>query len=184
MKNNKAEQDTPLPLCQLVKMTAPVFLFGVILPFVDIVTDLRMIIRLYMGVPGCSRSNSNNSVYHACVGAPDLEKYCQDNLGACPTERHQIFAFMLLGKYNLMYTRTYVENVFPVPFLLNYIASFLAWYRLEKNKLLTVVFPIFNLYSVFGWFSLINYNCHNMNSFRCTEGHEKNKAISLAGLEI
>ena len=157
MKNNEAERDTPLPLGQLVKMTAPVFLFGVILPFVDMVTDLRMIIRLYVGVPGCSRSNSNNSVYHACVGAPDLEKYCQDNLGACPTERHQIFAFMLLGKYNLIFDYV-LDYVVPVPFLLSYMASFLAWYRLEKNKLLTVVFPLFNLYPIFGWFSFNEFS--------------------------
>ena len=51
MINNEAERDPPLPLGQLVKMTAPIFLFGVILPFVDMVTDLRMIIRLYVGVP-------------------------------------------------------------------------------------------------------------------------------------
>ena len=134
-------------------MTAPVFLFGVILPFVDMVTDLRMIIRLYVGVLACD-FNSIWTVYEACDRATDKEKYCQDNLGACLFEKHPIFASMLLGKYNLIYTRTSVENVVPVPFLLNYFASFLAWYRLE-NKLLTVVFPIFNLYSIFGVFYFV-----------------------------
>ena len=155
MENIDVEQVTPLPLGQLLRMTAPVFLFGVILPFVDMVTDLRMIIRLFVGVPICDSNNyySNRTVYYACKREPDLEKYCQDNLGACATEQHPIFASILLGKYTLIYTRTSVENVVPVPFLLNYIASFLAWYRLERNKLLTVVFPIFNLYSIFGWFS-------------------------------
>ena len=154
MKNNEAERDSPLPKGQLVKMMAPIFLFGVILPFVDMVTDLRMIIRLYVGVgvPGCDYYNSNRTVYYACLRAPDLEKYCQDNPGDCSTEQHPIFASMLFGNYNFMYYRTSVENVIPVPFLLNYIASFLAWNRLEKNKLLTVVFPIFNLYSIFGAF--------------------------------
>ena len=98
MKNNEEARDTPLSLSQLVKMTAPIFLFGVILPFVDMVTDLRMIIRLYVGVPGCS--SSNWTVYYACQRAPDLEKYCQDNLGACLSEKHPIFASMLLGNYN------------------------------------------------------------------------------------
>ena len=148
MKNNEAERDSPLPKGQLVKMMAPIFLFGVILPFVDMVTDLRMIIRLYVGVPGCSA----NGFYWLCQESKDYEKYCQDNPGACSTEQHPIFASMLFGNYNFMYYRTSVENVIPVPFLLNYIASFLAWNRLEKNKLLTVVFPIFNLYSIFGAF--------------------------------
>ena len=100
MNNNEDAGDKPLPLGQLVKMTAPVFLFGVILPFVDMVTDLRMIIRLYVGVPACDFNNyySNRTVYFACDSATDLEKYCQDNLGACATEKHPIFASMLLGK--------------------------------------------------------------------------------------
>ena len=80
MKNNEAERDMALPLGQLVKMTAPVFLFGVILPFVDMATDLRMIIRLWMGVPSGWG--------------------CQDSPGGCElTEKHPIFASMLLGKY-------------------------------------------------------------------------------------
>ena len=79
MKNTEAEKGTPLPLGQFVKMTAPIFLFGVILPFVDMVTDLRMIIRLYQGVQGCG-----------------------DYPGDCSTEQHPIFASMLLGMYNVI----------------------------------------------------------------------------------
>ena len=97
MKNNEAERDPPLPLGQLVKMTAPVFLFGVILPFVDMVTDLRMIIRLYVGVPGCSANAS-----YTCEDTLDLGKYCKDYPGDCATEKHPIFASMLLGKYTLI----------------------------------------------------------------------------------
>ena len=101
MENIAVEQDTPIPLGQLVRMTGPVFMFGVILPFVDMVTDLRMIIRLYKGVPGCNA----NSTFHALFPdhlSQNLEKYCQDNPGNCSTEKHPIFASMLLGKYNLI----------------------------------------------------------------------------------
>ena len=45
-----------------------------------------------------------------------------------------------------------------MPFLLSYIASFLAWYRLEKKKLLTLAFPILNLYPIFGVFSFIKFS--------------------------
>ena len=96
MNNNEDAGDKPLPLGQLVKMTAPVLFFGVILPFVDMVTDLRMIIRLYVGVgePVCSKNWIANTYYR------DYQDY-QGNIGACSTEQHPIFASMLLGKYNL-----------------------------------------------------------------------------------
>ena len=42
--------------------------------------------------------------------------------------------------------------VVSVPFLLSYMASFMAWYRLEEKKLTTLVYPILNLYPIFGGF--------------------------------
>ena len=89
-------EETPLPLGQLVKMTAPVFIFGVILPIVDMVTDLRMIIRLYTGVQGCSVNASDT-----CLESADIDKYCQENSGECSTKQHTIFASMLLGELNI-----------------------------------------------------------------------------------
>ena len=44
----------PLTTWELVKMTGPLILFGILLPTVDNLTDLRMIIRLYIGIPGCN----------------------------------------------------------------------------------------------------------------------------------
>ena len=97
MKNMELQQKTQrcLPLGQLVKMTAPIFVFGVILPFVDMVTDLRMIIRLFEGVPACSKDASS---YRNCVYSNNFTAYCQDNPGDCGSESHQIFASMLLGR--------------------------------------------------------------------------------------
>ena len=43
----------PLTNWELVKMAAPIVLFGILLPTVDNYTDLRLIIRLYTGVEGC-----------------------------------------------------------------------------------------------------------------------------------
>ena len=40
---------------------------------------------------------------------------------------------------------------FLVPFLASYLASFFTWYRLERDRrLLTLVFPLFNMYSIYG----------------------------------
>ena len=96
MKAKESVPEVPLSLWPFVKMTAPVFLFGVILPFADIVTDLRMIIRLYIGVPGCAT--------YYCRYSKDQASYCQENPGECDTEKHTIFATMFLGRqiYNLV----------------------------------------------------------------------------------
>ena len=37
-----------------------------------------------------------------------------------------------------------------VPFLLNYIVSFITWYRMEKYKTWTFVLPLLNVYPIFG----------------------------------
>ena len=98
MTNVEKEPGTPLPLGQLVKMIAPIFIFGVILPFVDMVTDSRMIIRLYTGVQGCS---VNASDIYTCLESADIDKYCQENPGECSTKQHTIFASMLLSELNI-----------------------------------------------------------------------------------
>ena len=105
MTKIEKEPETPLPLGQLVKMTAPVFGFGVILPLVDMVTDLRMIIRLYAGVQGCAVNASDT-----CFGSADIDTHCQENPGECSTVQHTIFASMLLGKLNMMLLRKIPEH--------------------------------------------------------------------------
>ena len=44
-----------------------------------------------------------------------------------------------------------VINIGPLGFfLLNYVAAFTTWYKLEKNKISTIIFPIFNIYPIYG----------------------------------
>ena len=50
----------PLTTWELVKMTGPIILFGILLPTVDNLTDLRMIIRLYTGITGCKFVDPDN----------------------------------------------------------------------------------------------------------------------------
>ena len=100
MTKIKNKPETPLPFGQFAKMTAPILGFGVIVPFVDIVTDLRMIIRLYAGVPRCSSGNETSLYDSICFKSEDIDTYCQENPGECSTERHPIFASTLLGKLN------------------------------------------------------------------------------------
>ena len=92
MKAKEPEPEAPLSLWPFVKMTAPVFLFGVILPFADIVTDLRMIIRLYLGVTVCGPE----ARWRCSVS--QVNTFCKENPGECVTEKHTVFATMFLGR--------------------------------------------------------------------------------------
>ena len=84
-------------------MTAPIVIFGVTLPLVDMITDLRMIIRLYVGVPRCAVKETSLPLYNStCFKSDDIGTYCQENPGECSTEQHPIFASMLLGKLIMM----------------------------------------------------------------------------------
>ena len=89
----KSKSEAPLSFWPFVRMTAPVFLFGVILPFTDIVTDLRLILRLYIGVTGCRGGDTG----WQCWSSP-VNTYCQENPGECKTVKHPIFATMFLGR--------------------------------------------------------------------------------------
>ena len=92
MKAKESDPEAPLSLWPFVKMTAPVFLFGVILPFADIVTDLRMIIRLYLGVTGCGPEAG-----WRCANS-QVNTFCKENPGECVAEKHTVFATMFLGR--------------------------------------------------------------------------------------
>ena len=103
MTEIEKEPEMPLTLGQLVKMTAPIVIFGVTLPLVDMITDLRMIIRLYVGVPRCAVKETLLPLYNStCFKSDDIGTYCQENPGECSTEQHPIFASMLLGKLIMM----------------------------------------------------------------------------------
>ena len=84
-----------------VKIFLPIVLFSVILPFIDIVTDLRLIIRLYSGIQICidNRDDINVSYdeWRNCTTSDDLSTYCQLHRNICKFETQTIFATLLLG---------------------------------------------------------------------------------------
>ena len=76
----------PLTTWELVKMTGPIIFFGILLPTVDNLTDLRMIIRLYKGIPGCKYvdqwdyvNKMNGTWEHVVTCQQDPDTYCQEN---------------------------------------------------------------------------------------------------------
>ena len=90
------------------KSFLPIILFSIVLPFIDIGTDLRMIIRLYSGISGCIpyeyeeriRLNVSYDELISCETTGDLSTFCQqdENRRLCQIEDHSKFATLLLGK--------------------------------------------------------------------------------------
>ena len=92
---------------EMAKSFLPIILFSIVLPLIDIVTDLRMIIRLFSGITSCVPENDyifwntfknvTGSEYFDCY--IDLSRFCQLHSNWCKLEKHEKFATMLLGKF-------------------------------------------------------------------------------------
>ena len=101
-----------------LKMILRILLLNIVLPTVDVFTDLLMTIKLFTGGYDCS-SQGDYEDYDKCLNVTDRDLYCSSNNNpACHRETHPKFGAALL-----------------IPFLLSYIACFLTWARLNKNKI-------------------------------------------------
>ena len=87
---------------EMAKSFSAIILFSIVLPLIDIVTDLRMIIRLYSGISNCifykDDINVSYSDWANCDTSDDLSTFCQLHPNVCKLENHKKFATMLLGK--------------------------------------------------------------------------------------
>ena len=131
---------------KLKSVTVPI-LFNILLPVFDVFSDARLIILLFIGGLICKRSSALYDDYYTC--REDPTNYCTD-----PTTNHAVcgghvshpkFALMLL-----------------VPFLLNYIVSFITWWRNDTNKKISFIFALLNLYAPYGKFVLGGWGSCNV----------------------
>ena len=123
------QEEAVTPTKTKLKMILPIVLLNIVLPTVDVFTDLLMTIKLFTGGYAC-----NYHDYYKCIDATDRDLYCSSNNNtACNLQTHPKFGTALL-----------------VPFLLSYIACFFTWARLNKNKKKTLIFPLLNIYPQFG----------------------------------
>ena len=85
----------------------PIILFSIVLPLIDIFTDLRMIIRLFSGITVCIYYdydiNVSESEWYNCRSSDDLSTFCLQYPNVCRTEEHNKFAILLLGKYKKVF---------------------------------------------------------------------------------
>ena len=151
---------------QLARITGPVVFFSIILPFIDNVTDLTMIVRLYYGVHYCNQYCPSSYGLKTCEGYRECREnatiFCNENNNlrseentdavTCAYRRYTILATTLLCKSLKPLLVSCLHKMYPFLgfFLLNYMAAFITWYKLEKNKISTFAFPILNLYPIYG----------------------------------
>ena len=97
----------------MLKTFFPIILFSIVLPFIDIITDLRLIIRLFSGVSGCiswydaEQLNVSFGDVTACRKSDDLSTFCQQypNPDVCTLGKHNKFATFVLGEF------TFISNL-------------------------------------------------------------------------
>ena len=87
----------------MIKMFGPIVLFSIVLPLVDILTDLRLISRFYF-LNSCisyswydsKRLNISHSELEKCWVSDDLSTFCQHNPTMC--KPYKKYAILLFGK--------------------------------------------------------------------------------------
>lgn len=104
---------------EMLKMFLPIVFFNIILPLIDIVTDLRLIIRLYSSVIyNCiprrdlilnyytgyyyyedgNRNVSYIEWKNCSNSGTELDNFCQQYPNSCIEETHYKFATLLMGE--------------------------------------------------------------------------------------
>ena len=110
---------------------------NIALPTLDTFTDFNLVVKLYREAHYCEhRYNSHyeRDDYDKCNDDP--YSYCsngENNQAVCRFSTHPKMATAML-----------------TPFLLNYIVCFITFLRKEKNKKVTFIFALLNLYPQFG----------------------------------
>ena len=93
---------------EMAKSFSPIILFSIVLPLIDIFTDLRMILILFSRSFLYCISNDvdisiSNSDYQNCRETYYKEAFCKNQPNLCNIERHNKFATLLLGKYKKVF---------------------------------------------------------------------------------
>ena len=136
MDNQDMFSNGRISILAKLKLVLPVFLLKMIVPTVDIHSDLIIILSLFFGVYACS-SKETFPQFEECQRDPAM--YCQSlNI----TRRNEDC---------LERTHPYKAIALLCPVLLNYSFCFLVWTeQCFRAKKISVIFPLFNLYPQYG----------------------------------
>ena len=178
-------------------------LMNIVLPTVDVTTDILMIVKLFIGAHGCVNPrwwSEDHKQWQTCLTDP--ETFCTNRtIGGsnetCERTTSGIFTYNCRDPY--LWSKDYKEWKFcresptsfcsnqtheaqncqfeshpvfgilmMIPFLFNYLICFLTWWRLEKRRKETFLFPLVNMYAQFGrlwiteievYFCLMLFSC-------------------------
>ena len=114
-----------------VKTILIILVLNIALPTLDTWTDINLVIKLYRGAHYCDYPHHD---YEKCKKDP--VSFCSNagnNQTVCGFSSHPKMATAML-----------------TPFLLNYFVCFITFFRKEKNKKFTFIFPLLNIYPQFG----------------------------------
>ena len=112
-----------------------ILVLNILLPTLDIVTDINLVIKLYRGAQYCDPSPRQYDDYEKCL---------EDPLGYCSNDENN-------QKICLFVSHPAMATAMLAPFLLNYIVCFISFFlNKEKNKKFTFIFALLNLYPQFG----------------------------------
>ena len=102
------QTQSTMTIKEMAKSFLPIILFSILLPLIDIITDLRMIIRLFSGswqkcIYYDYDINVSEDEWDNCTSSDDLSMFCLQYPNVCRTEKHNKFAILLLGKYQKVF---------------------------------------------------------------------------------
>jgi len=119
----------------------PITLLNILLPTIDIVSDVYMIVKLYVGVYECKWTSTEEiDDYWSCRN--DSHNFCSNsntaNDNICTSITHPIYATVLF-----------------LPFFVTYSVCFYSWSQSEKGKSNNFLYPLLGMYPQFEALSVI-----------------------------
>ena len=116
-----------------------IMVLNLLLPTADIVTDLKLAVKLYTPSPGCEyyswhKGERLRGIYEECL---------EDPVYFCSHEENR--------QHCMFFDYTNMATVLLMPFLLNYIVCFYTFLRLTTHKKKYLfLFPLLSLYPQYG----------------------------------
>ena len=131
---------------QKIKETVLVTILNVMLPSVDIFTDLGSAIKLYMGI----RTHSD------CDESSELGPYGYDPWRLGPWPQPTNYTWWAIVKEKCIANST-AEGIYYisqpvwatgllVPFLINYVTTWIVWWSVDKRKTVSWIAPLLSVY--------------------------------------
>ena len=172
-----------MKIFQKVKAIIPVMLFSIILPTVDVGTDLNLIYKLYVGTYSCNSTSEMWTEWEDYVKC--LETRYSSDLCLHPRERKNTrkqfedYDLCRQDSYEYCTSNSTWSERFCVEyedhprfasslltfFMINYFVCLLTFFRLEEEKGKLFILPLLILYPQYGEFSTVPGSWSIKNQF-------------------